>query len=156
MNDHSDYTASPFSDRDNWWILIVGSCVTGGGSWGGPPALKMQQQVRWKLLLQSLATFAPLVLARPDPPFMWPSENTFHSLLSLEEGVLDRATDEEGLSLQEAPLLSRLSVRAWLWPWAWLWPALRWWWWCVRGVILKQWTPSKLWKAFLNSWLEHG
>lgn len=112
----SDYTASPFSDRDNWWILMVGRCVTGGGSCGGLPVLRMQQQVRLRLLLQSVATLARLVLARPDRPLMGPSENTFHSLLSLEEGVLDRATDEEGLSLQDAPLLSRVSVRPWFGP----------------------------------------
>lgn len=82
-------------------------------SCGGVPALRMQQQVRRKLLLQSLATFALLVSAGPDPP-VGPPEKTLHSLLSLEEGVLDRAMEEEGLSRQGAPLLSRPRLRAWL------------------------------------------
>lgn len=118
MKDYSGYTGSPFSDRDSWWILMVGRFPTGGGwaqsdSCGGVPPLRMQQQVRRKLLLQSLATLALCISAGPDP-FVGPVEKTLHSLLSLEEGVLDRAIEEEGLRRQGAPLLSRLSVRGWL------------------------------------------
>lgn len=110
MTDYSGYTGSPFSDRDSWWILMVGRSPTGGAwaefdSCGGIPALKTQQQARSKLLLQSLATLSLLVLAGPDPP-AGPPGKTPHSLLSLEEGVLDRAMEEDGLSRQGAPLLS--------------------------------------------------
>lgn len=155
MKQYSGYTGSPFSDRDSWWILMVGRFLVEVG-WAQPDsrvgvlALRMQQQVRCKLLLQSLATFALLVSAGPESPAGAP-EKTFHSRLSLEEGVLERAMEEEGLSREGGPLLSRPRVRGWPWPCIWLW-----WWWCGLGVVLKQWTPSKLWKAFLNSWLEHG
>lgn len=117
MKDYSAYTGSPFSDRDNWWILMVGR-FPGCGGWaqfdscGEVPPLRIQQQVRWKLLLQNLATLALLVSAGPDPP-VGPLEKTLHSLLSLEEGVLDRAIEEEGLSRQ-VPLLSRPRVMGWL------------------------------------------
>jgi len=159
MNDYSSYTGSPFSDSDSWWILMVGRLPAGGGwaqldSCGGVPPLKTQQQVWWKLLLQNLATLSLLALAGVDPP-TGPPGKTFHSLLALEDGVLDRAMEEEGLSRQCAPLLSSPRVRGWVWPWVWLWPALRWWC-CGLGVFLRQWAPSRLWKAFLNSWLEHG
>ena len=73
----------------------------------------MQQQVRWKLLLHSLATLSLLISAGPDPP-LGPPGKALHSLLSLEDGVLDRAIEEDGLSRQGAPLLSRPSVRVWL------------------------------------------
>lgn len=159
MKDYSSYTGSPFSDKDSWWILIVGRFPAGVGwaqldSCGGVLSLRMQQQVWWKLLLQSLATLALLVWPGPDSP-VGSSEKTLHSLLSLEEGVLDRTIEEEGLSLHGAPLLSRLRLRGWPWPWVWLWTVFRWWW-CDFGTVLRQWTPNKLWKAFLNSWLEHG
>lgn len=96
---------------------MVGRFPTGGGwvqfdSCGGVPPLGMQQQVRWKLLLQILATLSLLVSVGPDLP-VGPAGKTFHSLLSLEEGVLDRAIEEEGLSRQGAPLLSKPSVRGW-------------------------------------------
>lgn len=118
MKDHSGYTGSPFSDRDSWWILMVGRFPTGAAwmqsdSCGGVPPLRMQQQVWWKRLLQSLATLALLVSAGPDT-FVGPPEKTLHSLLSLEEGVLDKAIEEDGLRRQETPLLSRLRVRVWL------------------------------------------
>lgn len=117
MKDYSGYTGSPFSDRDSWWIFMVGRFPTGGGwaqfdSCGGVLTLRMQQQVWWKLLLQSLATLALLVSAGPDL-LSGPPEKTLHSLLSLEEGVLDRAMEEEGLSRHGAPLLSRPRVRGW-------------------------------------------
>lgn len=80
-------------------------------SCGGVRPLRMQQQVWWKLLLQSLATLARLVSASPDLPVGAPGK-AFHSLLSLEDGVLDRAMEEEGLRRLEAPLLSR--PRGWL------------------------------------------
>ena len=96
---------------------MVGRFPTGGGwvqfdSCGGVPPPRKQQQVWWKLLLQSLATLALLVSAGPDPPVGAPAK-TFHSLLSLEDGVLDKAIEEEGLSRQGAPLLSRPRLRGW-------------------------------------------
>ena len=102
MKDYSGYTDSPFSDKDSWWILMVGRFPAGGGwaqsdSCGGVLLLRMQQQVRWKLLLQSLATLARPAVAGPEP-LAWAREKTLQSLLSLEEGVLDKAMEEEGLS----------------------------------------------------------
>lgn len=109
------YTGSPFSDRDSWCILMVGRFPTGGGgaqfdSCGGVVSRRKQQQVWWKPLLHSLATLALLVSAGPDP-LAGPPGKTFHSLLSLEEGVLDRAIEEEGLRRHGAP---RFKVRGWL------------------------------------------
>lgn len=159
MSNSSCYTGSPFSDRESWWTLIVGMFPTGVGwalvdSCGGVLPPRMQQQVLWKLLLQSLATLVLLAWPGPDSPVVSP-EKTFHSLLSLEDGERDRAIDEEGLRRHAPPLLSRAKLGVWLWPWVWLWTVFRWW--CFDlGTILRQWTPSKLWKAFLNSWLEHG
>ncbi|TNN86409.1 hypothetical protein EYF80_003179 [Liparis tanakae] len=53
----------------------------------------------------NLATLSLLAWAGVDPP-TGPPGKTLHSLLALEDGVLDRAMEEEGLSRQCAPLLS--------------------------------------------------
>lgn len=63
-------------------------------SCGGVPPFRMQQQVWRKLLLHSLATFALLVLAGSDL-YVGSPEKT---LPSLEDGVLDSAIEQEGLT----------------------------------------------------------